>query len=181
LETGFVVTPFLPGDSLIFAAGTFAALGSFNPIALGLLLILAAVLGDTANYWIGHKIGDKVFTSEIKWIKKEYIYQTQEFFDKHGGKTIFLARFVPIIRTFAPFISGVGKMKYGHFLLYNIFGGIIWVSLFLSTGFFFGNIPFIKQNFSLVILAIIFVSLIPAGYEALKTRKKNKLKARSNN
>jgi len=181
LETGFVVTPFLPGDSLIFAAGTFAALGSFDPFALGLLLILAAVLGDTVNYWIGHKIGDKVFTSEIKWIKKDYVYRTQEFFEKHGGKTIFLARFVPIIRTFAPFISGVGKMNYGHFLSYNIIGGITWVTLFLSTGFFFGNIPFIKHNFSLVILAIIIVSLLPAGIEAFKSRKnkKNKLEPES--
>ena len=140
LETGFVVTPFLPGDSLLFAAGTFAALGSFNPIILAVLLIIAAILGDTANYWIGHKIGDKVFTSESKWIKKDYIHRTQEFFDKHGGKTIFLARFVPIIRTFAPFISGIGKMHYGHFLLYNVAGGITWVTVFISAGFFFGNI-----------------------------------------
>ncbi|MFC2064716.1 DedA family protein [Chloroflexota bacterium] len=173
LETGFVVTPFLPGDSLLFAAGTFAALGSFNPILLGLLLIIAAILGDTVNYWIGHKVGDKVFTSDIKWIKKDYIHRTQEFFNKYGGKTIFLARFVPIIRTFAPFISGVGKMKYGYFLFYNVVGGITWVALFLSAGYFFGNIPFVKHNFSLVILAIIILSLVPAAFEAVKARKKN--------
>jgi membrane-associated protein len=175
LETGFVVTPFLPGDSLIFAAGTFAALGALNPIILGVILIIAAILGDTANYWIGHAIGDKVFSSDIKWINKEYIYRTQSFFEKHGGKTIFLARFVPIIRTFAPFVSGVGKMKYSHFISYNILGGITWVTLFLSMGYFFGNISFIKNNFSVVILAIIFISLVPAGIEAIKSRRKKNL------
>ena len=174
LETGFVVTPFLPGDSLLFAAGTFAALGSFNPVLLALLLIIAAILGDTVNYWIGSKVGEKVFTTEIKWIKKEYILKTQEFFAKHGGKTIFLARFVPIIRTFAPFVSGVGKMSYGYFLSYNIIGGITWVAIFVTAGFFFGNIPIIKENFSLVIIAIIILSLVPAGIEAFKSRSEKK-------
>ncbi|OGN72989.1 MAG: hypothetical protein A2X25_10570 [Chloroflexi bacterium GWB2_49_20] len=168
METGFVVTPFLPGDSLLFAAGTFAALGSLDLYLLAGLLMVAAVAGDTANYWIGHKLGDKVYSSEIKWIKKEYIDRTQAFFKKHGGKTIFLARFVPIIRTFAPFVAGVGKMSYGYFISYNLIGGITWVALFTFAGYFFGNIPFIKHNFSLVILAIILISLIPALIETWK-------------
>lgn len=175
METGFVVTPFLPGDSLLFAAGAFSALGSLNIFLLVGLLIIAAIAGDTINYWIGHKIGDKVYTSEIKWIKKEYIDRTQEFYEKHGGKTIFLARFVPIIRTFAPFVAGIGKMPYGYFLSYNFIGGIVWVTLFTSAGYFFGNIPFIKHNFSLVIIAIILVSIIPMVVEALKvSREKRK-------
>ena len=168
METGFVVTPFLPGDSLLFAAGTFAALGSLDLYLLAGLLMVAAVAGDTANYWIGHKLGDKVYSSEIKWIKKEYIDRTQAFFKKHGGKAIFLARFVPIIRTFAPFVAGVGKMSYGYFISYNLIGGITWVALFTFAGYFFGNIPFIKHNFSLVILAIILISLIPALIETWK-------------
>lgn len=175
LETGFVVTPFLPGDSLLFAAGAFSALGSLNIFFLVGLLIVAAVGGDTVNYWIGHKLGDKVYTSEIKWIKKEYIDRTQEFYKKHGGKTIFLARFVPIIRTFAPFVAGIGKMPYGYFISYNFVGGITWVMLFSMVGYFFGNIPFIKHNFSLVIIAIIFISILPMLYEALKNYRKKQM------
>ena len=172
METGFVVTPFLPGDSLLFAAGTFAALGSMNVWLLMLLLIIAAIAGDTVNYWIGHYLGERAYN--IKWIKKEYLDRTHAFFQKHGGKTIFLARFVPIVRTFAPFVAGMGKMSYGYFFSYNVFGGIVWVVLFTLLGFFFGNIPFVKANFELVIIAIILVSVVPAVWEAWKARQEIK-------
>src|SRR5574342_106397 len=147
METGFVVTPFLPGDSLLFAAGTFAALGSMNIYILLGLLMFAAILGDTVNYSIGHYLGDRAYN--IKWIKKEYFDKTHAFFQKHGGKTIFLARFVPIVRTFAPFVAGMGKMSYGYFFSYNVFGGIVWVLLFALAGYLFGNIEFVKKNFEL--------------------------------
>jgi membrane-associated protein len=172
METGFVVTPFLPGDSLLFAAGTFAALGSLNVWLLIILLIIAAIGGDTINYWIGHYMGDRAYN--VKWIKKEYLDRTHAFFQKHGGKTIFLARFVPIVRTFAPFVAGMGRMSYGYFISYNVFGGIVWVMLFTLLGYFFGNIPFVKQNFELVIIAIILVSVVPAVWEALKARREMK-------
>ncbi len=174
IETGLVVTPFLPGDSLLFAAGTFASLGALNIYVLIGLLTVAAIAGDTVNYWIGHRIGSRAYTGEVKWIKKEYMERTHAFFEKHGGKTIFLARFVPIIRTFAPFVAGVSRMTYGHFISYNIFGGLVWVPLFTLAGYFFGNIPFVKHNFSIVILAIIVISLLPAVYEGLKARQENK-------
>src|SRR5690349_5561791 len=169
METGFVVSPFLPGDSLIFAAGTFAALGSLNSWVLMGLLIVAAVGGDTVNYWIGHYLGDRAYN--IKWIKNEYLDRTHAFFQKHGGKTIFLARFVPIVRTFAPFVAGMGRMSYSYFFSYNVFGGIVWVLLFTLLGFFFGNIPFVKKNFEFVIIAIILISVVPAIWEALKARR----------
>lgn len=172
METGFVVTPFLPGDSLLFAAGTFAALGSLNVWLLIVLLIVAAIVGDTVNYWIGHYMGDRAYN--VKWIKREYLDRTHAFFQKHGGKTIFLARFVPIVRTFAPFVAGMGKMSYGYFFSYNVFGGIVWVVLFTLLGYFFGNIPFVKKNFELVIIAIILISVIPAVWEALKARQEIK-------
>ena len=175
METGFVVTPFLPGDSLIFAAATFAARGVLNPWLLYILLVIAAFAGDTANYWIGHAIGAKAFTGEVKWIKQEYIQRTQAFFEKHGGKTIFLARFVPIIRTFTPFVAGVSKMPYGYFITWNFIGGATWVATFILLGYFFGNIPFVQNNFELVIIAIILISLVPALVEGLKARRASKL------
>ncbi|HVN16899.1 MAG TPA: DedA family protein [Anaerolineales bacterium] len=174
IETGLVVTPFLPGDSLLFAAGTFAALGSLDLYLLLGLLMVAAVGGDTVNYWIGHYLGDRAYN--IKWIKREYMDKTHAFFEKHGGKTIFLARFVPIVRTFAPFVAGVGHMSYGYFISYNIFGGISWVALFTLAGYFFGNIPFIKHNFEFVIIAIILISVLPMFYEAWKSRRESKAK-----
>lgn len=174
METGFVITPFLPGDSLIFAAGAFAASGTLNVWLLFILLSAAAVLGDTVNYWIGHQIGDRASRGEIRFIKKEYIERTHRFFEKHGGKTIFLARFVPIVRTFAPFVAGGSKMSYGYFISYNIFGGIVWVALFTFTGYFFGGLPFVRDNFELVIVAILLISVLPIGYEWLKARQENK-------
>ena len=176
IETGFVVTPFLPGDSLLFAAGTFAALGALNPIYLFLLLVVAAIIGDTVNYSIGAFIGPKAFSGDLKFLKKEHLDKTQAFYEKHGGKTIILARFIPIIRTFAPFVAGIGTMKYSKFILYNIIGGISWVALFISLGFFFGNIPFVQKNFELVIFAIIFISFLPPIFELIKARREDKAK-----
>jgi len=175
LETGLVVTPFLPGDSLLFAAGTFAspALGSsLNVWMLWTLLCLAAILGDTVNYWIGHFIGPRAFSGEIRFLKKSYLDRTHEFYEKHGGKTIILARFVPIIRTFAPFVAGVGNMSYGHFISYNVIGGIAWVTLFTWGGYFFGTLPFVQNNFSFVVLAIILISVMPAVVEVIKERSR---------
>ena len=171
-ETGLVVTPFLPGDSLLFAAGTFAALGSLDPGLLVLLLSIAAILGDTVNYWVGSYIGPRAFTGEIRWLKKEYLERTHAFYEKHGGKTIILARFIPIIRTFAPFVAGVGAMTYSRFLLYNVVGGIVWVTLFVLAGYFFGNLPAVRQNFSYVILAIIALSVMPIVVEFLRARRR---------
>ena len=171
LETGVVVTPFLPGDSLIFAAATFAARGALNPWVMFLLLAIAAIIGDTVNYWIGHRVGAKAYTGEVKWVKKEYMERTHAFFEKHGGKTIFLARFVPIIRTFTPFVAGVSQMSYGFFWRWNVIGGVTWVATFTLLGYFFGNIPFVQHNFELVIVAIIVISLVPAVIEAIKVRR----------
>jgi membrane-associated protein len=176
METGFVVTPFLPGDSLLFAAGTFAspALGSsLNITLLFLLLAVAAVGGDTVNYWIGHYIGPRAFSGNIRFLKKEYLDRTHAFYEKHGGKTIIIARFVPIIRTFAPFVAGVGRMSYWHFITYNVVGGIAWVAIFTFGGYFFGNLPFVKDNFSLVVIAIILISVMPAVIEVLKERARS--------
>jgi membrane-associated protein len=174
METGFVVTPFLPGDSLIFAAATFAARGALNPWVMFILMAIAAVAGDSVNYWIGHRVGARAYTGEVKWIKQEYMQRTHAFFEKHGGKTIFLARFVPIIRTFTPFVAGVSQMSYGFFFRWNVIGGITWVATFTLLGYFFGNIPFVQKNFELVIVAIILISLIPAVVEAVKARKEMK-------
>jgi membrane-associated protein len=171
METGFVVTPFLPGDSLIFAAATFAARGALNPWLMFVLLAIAAVAGDTVNYWIGHRIGKRAYTGEVRWIKKDYMERTHTFFEKHGGKTIFLARFVPIIRTFAPFVAGVSQMSYGFFFRWNVVGGITWVATFTLLGYFFGNIGFVQKNFELVIIAIVLISFVPAVLEWVKARK----------
>jgi membrane-associated protein len=170
IETGVVVMPFLPVDSLLFAAGAVAASTELNIFALAALMAVAAILGDTANYWIGHFIGPKVFTQKSRWFKKEYLDRTVAFYEKHGGKTIFLARFVPIIRTFAPFVAGIGRMRYGYFISYNIVGGIVWTSLFLAAGYFFGNLPIVQENFSLVVIMIILISLVPAVYEVAKEK-----------
>jgi len=175
METGLVVTPFLPGDSLLFAAGTFAspALGSaLNIFILWMLLVAAAIIGDTVNYWIGHYIGPRAFSGEIRFLKKDYLDRTHEFYEKHGGKTIILARFVPIVRTFAPFVAGVGEMSYGRFLTYNVVGGFLWVSIFTLGGYFFGNLTFVQENFTLVVVAIIIISVLPAVYEIIKERLK---------
>ena len=172
VETGLVVMPILPGDSLLFAAGTFAALGSLNIWFLVILLMVAAILGDTVNYWIGHYLGDRAYN--IKWIKKEYLDRTHAFFEKYGGKTIFLARFMPIIRTFAPFVAGIGRMSYGYFITYNLAGGIVWVGLFTFAGYFFGNIPFVRNNFEYVILAIILISVVPIFTGWLRARRESR-------
>jgi membrane-associated protein len=172
IETGLVIMPFLPGDSLLFAAGTFAALGAFELGWLILVLAAAAVVGDTVNYWIGHYVGPKVFTRESsRFFKKEYLDRTHAFYEKHGGKTIIIARFVPIIRTFAPFVAGIGRMSYGRFIAFNVVGGVGWVVLLVGAGYFFGNIPFVKKNFSLALLAIILISTVPIVFEYLRHRK----------
>ncbi len=172
IETGLVVTPFLPGDSILFAAGALiAAQGVLDIKVLYILMVIAAIAGDTANYWIGHYIGPRVFNQKVRWLKKEYLDRTHAFYEKHGGKTIFFARFIPIIRTFAPFVAGIGEMTYGHFISYNVIGGILWPALFLFGGYFFGNIPFIKDHFSLVVIAIVLISLLPAVIEVLRNRK----------
>jgi membrane-associated protein len=172
IETGLVIMPFLPGDSLLFAAGAFAGLGHLNIWVLIPLLIVAAITGDAVNYSIGHYLGDRAYT--IKWIKKEHIERTHAFFEKHGGKAIFLARFVPIVRTFAPFVAGVGKMSYTYFATYNVVGGITWVTIFTLLGYFFGNLEFVQNNFELVIVAIILISVVPIFYEWWKTRREAK-------
>jgi len=170
IETGVVVMPFLPGDSLLFAAGTFAALGSLNPWLLFIILAIAAILGDTCNYWIGHRVGPAAFSGKIRFLKVEHLERTHAFYEKHGGKTIFLARFIPIIRTFAPFVAGIGRMRYGYFITYNFVGGIVWTFLFIFAGYYFGNLPFVRENFSLVVIAIIVISAVPALIEAYKAR-----------
>ena len=171
IETGVVIMPFLPGDSLVFAAGAFAALGSMNIGVLFVILCIAAIIGDTVNYEIGKFIGPKIFEKQnLRFLKKEHLERTHKFYEKHGGKTIIFARFIPIIRTFAPFVAGIGEMTYLKFISYNFIGGISWVTLFLFGGFFFGNMPAVKENFTIVIFGIIFISVLPAVFEYVRQK-----------
>jgi membrane-associated protein len=170
-ETGLVVTPLLPGDSLLFAAGTFAALGSLDPWILNLLLFGAVLAGDNVNYWVGRYIGPRAFSGELRFFRREYLERTRAFFDRHGGKTIVLARFIPIVRTFTPFVAGIGAMTYPRFLVYSIGGGALWVSAFIWAGYFFGNLPIVRNNFGLVVLAIIGVSVVPMLVALIKERR----------
>lgn len=168
-ETGLVVTPVLPGDSLLFMAGAFAAIDALNVWWLFFLLAFSAIAGDTVNYWIGHFIGPKIFQKEkVRFLNKKHLDRAHQFYEKYGGKTIIIARFVPIVRTFAPFVAGIGSMTYWKFISYNVIGGIAWVAICLFMGFFFGNLPFVKENFSLVIFAIIIISVLPGVIEFLR-------------
>lgn len=178
-ETGFVVTPFLPGDSLLFAMGAIIAKPEtdLNIFFMCGLLIVAGILGDLVNYHIGQYFGPKAFSGKYKFLKKEYLTQTEKFYDKYGGKTIIYARFVPIVRTFAPFVAGIGSMPYTKFASYNVIGAVLWVTSFLFIGFYFGGLPVIKDNFTLVIFAIIVLSLVPPIIEVIKGRKNNKKEA----
>lgn len=170
-ETGLVVTPILPGDSLLFAAGTFAANGSLKAGWLFAILSVAAVAGDTVNYWIGYFVGPKVFHKEkVRFLNREYLDRTHRFYEKYGGKTIIIARFIPIVRTFAPFVAGIGKMTYRHFITYNISGGIAWIAAFVFGGFYFGNLLFVKKHFTLIIYLIIVISILPGVMEFLRQR-----------
>jgi membrane-associated protein len=176
-ETGLVVTPILPGDSLLFAAGALSATeGSpLHPGWLFVLLSIAAIIGDTVNYWLGSYLGPKVFAQEkSRFFKKEHLIRTQKFYEKYGAKTIIIARFIPIVRTFAPFVAGIGSMNYGRFITYNIVGGIFWVGVCVLAGYLFGNIPIVKKNFSIAILAIVFISILPAIIEIIRHRLKPK-------
>ncbi len=168
VETGLVVMPLLPGDSLLFAAGAIAATGAMDPVLLSILLFIAAVMGDSLNYQIGRYIGPRVFSMNLRFIKRDHLLKTQSFFEKHGGKTIIFARFLPIIRTFAPFIAGVSHMQYSRFLIFNVIGGAAWILSFVWLGYFFGNLPVIKDNFTYVIFAIIGISMLPAVLEMLR-------------
>ena len=172
-ETGLVVTPFLPGDSLLFGAGTLAATGQMNPHTLVALLIVAAILGDAVNYSIGRLFGQRLFSNpQSRIFRQAYLERTHAFYERHGGKTIILARFVPIVRTFAPFVAGMGKMSYRHFALFNVSGGIVWVTAFVYAGYWFGNMPVVKQNLELLILGIIFVSVLPGLIEYWRQRRR---------
>ncbi len=176
-ETGLVITPFLPGDSLIFAAGALANITVLNPWLLFGSLTIAGIVGDSVNYAIGKAIGPRVFREDMRFLKREYLEKAHAFYEKHGGKAIILARFIPIIRTFAPFVAGVGTMTYRKFLFYNVIGAVLWVGLFTSLGYYFGNIPAVEENFTLVIFAIIFLSILPPIYEFFKERSKSKKSA----
>ena len=171
-ETGLVVTPFLPGDSLLFAAGALSALGSLDPKLLNLLLFAAVFAGDNLNYWIGRAIGPRAFTEDSRFFRKAYLDRTHAFFERHGGKTVILARFIPIVRTFTPFVAGIGAMRYPRFLAYSVTGGAIWVTGFIWAGYFFGNLPVVRANFGLVVLAIIAVSVLPLLVGIVQERRR---------
>ena len=176
LETGLVVTPFLPGDSIIFASGALAAIGAMNVMSLLIIFYIAAVLGDTANYYIGKKIGSGIMEKEkVKFINKNYLIKANNYYEKHGAITIVLSRFIPIIRTFAPFVAGITKMNYRSFIKYNLIGGALWVLLFLIGGFALGNLPIVKSNFSIIVIAIIIISVIPAIVTFIKERKEESI------
>ncbi|KRU28931.1 membrane protein [Clostridium sporogenes] len=171
-ETGLVITPFLPGDSILFAAGALAATGSFKIVILFVVLYLAAVIGDTVNYHIGQKIGTKILEKEdVKYLNKEYLKKAHTFYEKHGSMTIVVGRFIPIIRTFVPFVAGIGEMSYLKFIIYNVLGGLLWIALFLGGGYLFGNLPFIKQHFSYVVIAIIIISIIPVAVTFIREKR----------
>ncbi len=169
-ETGLVVTPFLPGDSLLFATGALAAATDLNVVVLFVLLSIAAIVGDAVNYWVGKTVGEKLFDGRIRYLRREHLDRTHAFYEKYGGKTIVIARFVPIVRTFAPFVAGMGSMSYGKFAMYNISGGILWIGSLLFAGYLFGNLPIVRDNFGLVIIAIIILSILPALIEILRGR-----------
>ncbi len=172
-ETGLVVTPFLPGDSLLFAVGTFAARGSLDLTVAMLVLASAAVIGDTVNYWVGFVVGPKVFhRDDVRFLNRRHLERTHAFYERHGGKTIILARFIPIVRTFAPFVAGIGRMTYPRFLAYNVIGGVAWVAFLVLGGYQFGNLPVVRRHFSLVILAIIVISVLPGVVEYLRHRRR---------
>lgn len=171
-ETGLVVTPLLPGDSLLFAAGAFAAQGVLDPLLLMVLLSVAAITGDTVNYWIGYHTGPKIFRKEnVRLLNREYLERTHRFYERHGGKAIVLARFAPILRTFAPFVAGIGRMTYGRFVVYNVIGGVLWIGVFLLGGYFFSSLPVVEQNFTLVVVAIILISLMPSLVGLVRHRR----------
>jgi membrane-associated protein len=174
LETGVVVTPLLPGDSLLFAAGALAAAGVLDIRIVIAVLTVAAIIGDNMNYWIGRTVGPRVFTETSRWLKREHLLRTQRFYEKHGGKTVVIARFVPIVRTFAPFVAGVGRMRYARFLAFDVAGGFLWVWGFGLLGYFFGNQPIVKENFGLAIIGIIVISLLPVVFEAIRARAMQK-------
>ncbi|MBW8010396.1 MAG: DedA family protein [Chloroflexi bacterium] len=173
-ETGLVIAPILPGDSLLFAAATFAALGELNLIILYVGFMAAAIIGDSVNYAVGHYIGPRVFKEDMRFLKREYLDQTERFYEEYGGKAVILARYVPIIRTFVPFVAGVSSMTYDKFIFYNVVGGVMWVALFVTLGYFFGTIPAVEENFTLAIMVIIFVSLLPGIYEYVRARRRKK-------
>ena len=174
VETGLVIMPFLPGDSLLFAAGAFASKGSLNPFVLTALLSIAAIIGDTVNYWVGRYFGPRAFRTNSKLLNPKHLERAHEFYERHGGKAIVFARFIPIVRTFAPFVAGMGAMSYGKFIFYNIAGGIVWITLFVWAGYFFGTIPAVEKNFELVIFAIIGLSVLPMVFEYVKERKRSR-------